>query len=105
MDRMPCAVTADLDRHLAAQEKADARAEAIDNRAAELMAATRVYDPLCASNVQEAITEAPEPFWIDLVKAMDGAPDTVACLIRAESSNYWARVAEKAAEEDVDAGP
>jgi hypothetical protein len=101
--RIPCAATQDLNRYLDQQERGEQRSEAIDERAAKLMATVGECCPTNAGNLKEALSEAAAAFWVKLAGLLDGDPAPVVACIKAESQGYWTKLAELQAECELDA--
>lgn len=94
----PCAVTADLNRYLAAQSADDERAEDIEARADMLMADE--FAPFTASNLAEAISESDISALAALLAAGDEAAAGTA--LAKLSRDYWKALARTKAETDID---
>ena len=104
MTTLPCAVTQDLARHLAAEEASDARGELVDARCDALMAPGCEYSPTTADAICEALGDPRPLFWQKLADSLRGdVRSSLGCeLIRKESDNYWCKLALPVAEKQVD---
>ena len=89
-----CAVTSDLNRYLAAEDRAEARAEAVTNQAAELLEGD--YSPMDPANISEALGEIGLK---GLVAMLSGVPERarVEDFLRSLNQNYWIGMARNQA--------
>jgi hypothetical protein len=103
--RMPCAVSQDLARHEAAEERATAHDEAVESRVMILMAPGAAYWPLSAENLTYAICEADKAFFVKLSAALAGdSRSALGCdVVRAEAEAYWLPMATEQAEDELNA--
>lgn len=99
---IPCAVTADLNRYMRQMDRADARHQAVKERAEELQQAGSEYDPFCASNVAEALGEFDGTAYEALAKLLnDGNTAGAGLALDVLVKDYWNRLATQKAEREI----
>lgn len=95
-----CAVTSDINRYMHAQDREQERAEAVTEKAAELVEQGEECYPFEAENFAEAINE------LDLADVAAlfarGALLDAASLLDTRIRNYWDTAAEREAERIAD---
>ena len=100
---MPCAVDADLRRHMRQQDEAEARDRIVEQRADELMRDGEECDPFTVFNLSEAMGEFDNTAMEALVKLLkagnnEGAGLAFSTLVQ----DYWQRMATKQAEREIE---
>jgi hypothetical protein len=84
------------------EDRAERLRDAIDARACELMTHGEACDPLDGFNIVEAMSEASDNVKMVLAKVLaERKFDQVGLLVDSVSRDYWAKMADEMAEEEL----
>jgi hypothetical protein len=84
------------------EDRAERLRDAIDARACELMTHGEACDPMDGFNIVEAMSEASDNVKMVLAKVLaERKFDQVGLLVDSVSRDYWAKMADEMAEEEL----
>lgn len=103
MSALPCVISMQIDAHLAQFDRDEARTEAIEREAAQLLMPGDKCDPFNAGNFEEAIGESSLKQNAEIANALHAGDDAEAGrLLRKLAVDYWTITAKECAEELLD---
>ena len=99
---MSCMNTQMMNSRQSDEDRAERLRDAIDARACELMTHGEACDPLDGFNIVEAMSEASDNVKMVLAKVLaERKFDQVGLLVDSVSRDYWAKMADEMAEEEL----